>query len=490
MPYWPHALQAMISGYRGGNKNQVVAALSAGRPVERLATEGVAINSNKPDDRQAYPSVREHILEDLKDVIKMSLNVGPTWFCDTTKAVGIVQMYGEGGTHRSQPHAAWAGSAANSVGVAFNLLADYCPAGPPIAGGKASDLRSGPVRSFAPDVVQPDQDRLPQIGILQRPDRDRSQLVYIGPGCGTTPGPNQSFQRPVDNQSQLVFSWLQPVLTNYRIVFDTASTSPHASLFGMQVWRHDTMTASTGTVMLRQRHSCRYTMTATRHHGAATTTRCHCGAARATRALLRYDGDSAPLHYDGHRVPWRYDSDTVPLRCDSDMVPLRYYGDSALLCCDSDTGPIALRRRYGPVRHGPVALRRQLGPVALNSAPLCYDGNTVPLRCDSDMAPVALQRRHWHCCATTATQAPLRYNGDSAPEPTTPTWRCSNTALWRYDTNMVPQQHGAVAPQQYGAAAVRHLMRRYDTEHGCNTVLRRYDTDVLTQQHGTDHEGS
>ncbi|KAH9171220.1 hypothetical protein EDB89DRAFT_1907092 [Lactarius sanguifluus] len=103
MPYRPHALQATISGYRGGNKNQVVAALSAGRPVERLATEGVAINSNKPDDRRAYPSVRERIPEDLKDVIKMSLNVGPTWFCDTTKAVGIVQMYGEGGTHCSQP---------------------------------------------------------------------------------------------------------------------------------------------------------------------------------------------------------------------------------------------------------------------------------------------------------------------------------------------------------------------------------------------------
>ncbi|KAH9007632.1 hypothetical protein EDB85DRAFT_1904877 [Lactarius pseudohatsudake] len=37
-----------------------------------------------------------------KDVIKMSLNIGPTWFCDATKAVGIVQKYGEGGTHRSQ----------------------------------------------------------------------------------------------------------------------------------------------------------------------------------------------------------------------------------------------------------------------------------------------------------------------------------------------------------------------------------------------------
>ncbi|KAH9024357.1 hypothetical protein EDB85DRAFT_2181664 [Lactarius pseudohatsudake] len=59
MPYWPHALQATISRYRGGgNKDQAVAALSADWPVEGLATEGVAINSNKPDDRRAYSCVR------------------------------------------------------------------------------------------------------------------------------------------------------------------------------------------------------------------------------------------------------------------------------------------------------------------------------------------------------------------------------------------------------------------------------------------------
>jgi hypothetical protein len=32
-----------------------------------------------------------------------ALNIGPSWFFDANKAVGIVRKYGEGGTHCSQP---------------------------------------------------------------------------------------------------------------------------------------------------------------------------------------------------------------------------------------------------------------------------------------------------------------------------------------------------------------------------------------------------
>jgi hypothetical protein len=39
----------------------------------------------------------------LKIDIMKALNIGPSWFFDANKAVGIVQKYGEGGTHCSQP---------------------------------------------------------------------------------------------------------------------------------------------------------------------------------------------------------------------------------------------------------------------------------------------------------------------------------------------------------------------------------------------------
>ncbi|KAH9161952.1 hypothetical protein EDB89DRAFT_1913562 [Lactarius sanguifluus] len=222
-------------------------------------------------------------------------------------------------------------------------------------------------------------------------------------------------------RATMTMRWWRGVQGRWEVI---GSTAPRAGPFGVQGHHTVTLRRRDGAVALRRRHGA---LTATRRHSASMlrhrrgtlVLRQPHGAMlphrrRAAAAWCWYATTPTPY---GHAMTatWRHAATPTPRH--SSLALVRYDANAVWSRYDSDSAP----------RYDTDATPQQLGAATRYDAVWsCYDSNSVPSHYDTDAAPQQLG-------AGTLTRMPRGHAATATRRqqqvPTTPTPRCSNTAL-------------------------------------------------------------